>query len=108
MCKECEKRGKTWSGDNPVCAFPMDYFSIDNWNCATIGLLRDIIGESGNNHYDNNENLGVIPHNGMFLVLTWYKNRGRIETLTVFNKNREYSDMTDLEICEEIIKERIL
>ena len=108
MCKECEKRGKTWRGADPRCAFQTGYFQYDNFNCATVNILRDIVVQLDNHYNDNNENLGVIPYDGMFIVLTWYKNRGGTETLTIFNRNREYSSMTDLAICEEIIKEMTL
>ena len=108
MCKECEKRVKNWNGDDPTCAFGTGYFQYDNFECETINKLRNIIDNLGNSYNDNNENLGVIPYNGMFIVLTWYKNRGGVETLTIFNRNREYSSMTDLAICEEIIKEMTL
>lgn len=107
MCKECEKRGKTWSGSDPVCAFPMNYFSIDNFECATIGILRDYMEEEGNIYRDSDESLGIISYHNMFLVLTWYKNRGRVQSLTIFNRYLEYLDMTDLEICEEIITNKI-
>lgn len=43
-CKACEKRGKTWEGDDPRCAFEDREFD-DNWKCATVGLIRDICYE---------------------------------------------------------------
>ena len=42
-CKPCEKRGQTWPGSPPKCAFQGEFFSADNWNCATMNLLRDAI-----------------------------------------------------------------
>ena len=108
MCKECEKRGKTWNGSDPACAFPMDYFSIDNFECATIGILRDYMEMMNSIFSDGDENLGVISYDNMFIVLTWYKNRGRVQSFQLYNKHSDYMGMTDLEICEEIIKEKIL
>jgi hypothetical protein len=44
-CKLCNERGKTWNGDDPVCAFENGVFSNDNWNCATMNKLRNISEE---------------------------------------------------------------
>ena len=41
-CPLCKKRGKTWEGDDPVCALKNGKFSDDNWNCATMNKLREI------------------------------------------------------------------
>ena len=45
MCSMCEKRGKTWKGSDPVCAFDSKGMlkpQGENWNCATIGEFRRI------------------------------------------------------------------
>lgn len=62
MCIYCDKRGKTWSGDSPVCGFDDNQlFNKGNWNCALLNKLRDL-GDVNNfvNHniYDK---LYVIP-----------------------------------------------
>lgn len=42
-CRLCTERGKTWDGDDPKCAFPDGVFSTDNWNCATMQALIDVV-----------------------------------------------------------------
>ena len=45
-CKECQERGKTWEGANPVCSFPDEgQFDSKGWNCALAGQIRDICHE---------------------------------------------------------------
>lgn len=45
VCKACKKRGKTWQGDDPRCAFEAGKFDGDNWSCATADLIRDVCYE---------------------------------------------------------------
>ena len=106
MCKECEERGKTWDGDDPVCSFDENGNFKDNWNCATLNKIRDIMIQEDNVHYSFNEKLGVLTYGGLFLVLGWYKNRGRVDSFMIHN-NVDYLDMTHLEICEMIITDKI-
>jgi hypothetical protein len=88
-CKECEKRGQTWSGSAPRCAFESGEFNSNNWNCATINKLRgDAFEEQENSYYLNDDNLKVIPfeYNG-WIVLSWYKSRGRCDVASIINSN---------------------
>lgn len=94
MCKMCDERGKNWRGDDPKCAFDDNgVFVSDNWNCATMNALRNIATK----YYTWNEDEYCAPvpirEEGVFVVLSWYKNRGctygawlvsegKIETLT--------------------------
>lgn len=107
MCKECEKRGKTWEGNDPVCAFDSDGKFQDNWNCATLNIIREHMLCSNTMCHGFDESLGVFAYENMFLILRWYKSRGRIDELLILNKWGDYMDMTDLEICEEIITNKI-
>lgn len=74
-CPLCQKRGKTWEGDDPRCAFINGVFDSDNWNCATMNILRELL--CSNIVFSEEEKCGVIPFNGWFIILFWYKNRGR-------------------------------
>lgn len=86
-CPLCQHRGKTWEGGDPECAFQQPMFSPENnWRCATIGVLRDLITWYGNTTVSSVETwVGVLPFesviDGMdrFIVLVGYKNRGAIE-----------------------------
>lgn len=90
-CKLCENRGKTWEGDNPKCAFDENgVFNSDNWNCATMNKLRDIADSMDTDFRDDNScgSIGYVPMDndyapdnfdtfGGYIVMSWYKNRGR-------------------------------
>lgn len=85
-CKMCRERGKTWQGDDPQCAFNGEYFNTVNWNCATMNALRERAEEIGTARRDDNAaaSIGYVPFEngddelgGGYVVMTWYKNRGR-------------------------------
>ena len=116
MCKECEKRGKTWEGSDPRCAFDSSgKFKLneaglgDNWNCATLNTIREYMYDNDFVHWSEDNNVGVAVYDGMFLILHWYKRRGTVDEMFVVNRGFfDDEDMTDMEVCEEIIKEKIL
>lgn len=76
ICKACETRGKTWSGEDPRCAFSDGAFSGDNWMCATMNILRGKVGESAFWHDDHNTAAIILRDNPRVLLLHWYKSRG--------------------------------
>lgn len=95
-CKLCQTEGEfSTPGDQPKCAFPEGVFVDDNWMCRTTRALRHIIEQHQDEDrphevmlprkfYCDDQWLGVIPlRDGVdwqnFLVLSWYKNRGRTE-----------------------------
>lgn len=98
-CKACEERGKTWQGSDPKCAFKENYFSADNWNCATASMIRrvtEIEDKFEINHvFTNDQNYCTIltddikgVGNAIALWVTWYKSRGRTEAMWLM-----YSDI---------------
>jgi hypothetical protein len=79
QCPRCKKRGKVWEGDDPVCGFDeQGNFLSRNWNCATLNALRERCKISWCDDYS----IGVTskPDCG-FLILKWYKSRGRTDSL---------------------------
>lgn len=91
MCPRCEKAGRQPAnfGSPRGCAFLSGTFDSDNWNCMTANALRDIVeaDDSWRVHSDD-EHLGVIPWDGgRFVVLTWYKSRGRTGQIVVMSDN---------------------
>ncbi len=92
-CPRCRKRGKTWEGSNPKCAFRSGKFDTDNWNCKTLSdlraLIRDKHGDGSNQGFTVRDDsaagsIGVLmipEHDDIdgYLCLTWYKDRGRTE-----------------------------
>ena len=100
ICELCEKRGKTWDGDDPRCAFQPEQFSTANWNCATLNTLRDIAEKEQRDdrifrtyhlrHCDHSfAALPFTDRNGVerFIALSWYKSRGRTGQAWVFTED---------------------
>ncbi|MBS2764183.1 hypothetical protein [Bacillus licheniformis] len=90
-CRLCKERGKTWEGDDPVCAFEKGVFSPENWNCATMSKLRRLSEGLGNSDRDDDScgSIGYVPLSdnyapatyegyGGYIVMMWYKERGRV------------------------------
>ena len=76
-CPRCQAR--TWRQPaSPRCSFPAGIFDPAGWNCATMSELRDI---AGRHHIASScdQHAATLPWDGDFLVLGWYKNRGRTE-----------------------------
>ena len=112
MCKKCFVRGKTWNGDDPICAFDEKgkLTSKNNWNCATLSELREAILEVSNYspYFDFNESFNGFDisityrryedsHRAMIILdgtpvyLAWYKSRGSTEYIYI-HENYETSD----------------
>jgi hypothetical protein len=75
------------------CAFKTKEFSGDNWNCQTMGKLRDIVEDK--NHYERDDSSAgsfgwlMIPEDfdqRGYLVMSWYKNRGTTAQALVLNE----------------------
>ncbi|MGI1828724.1 hypothetical protein ACRPLG_02510 [Bacillus safensis] len=90
-CRLCEERGKTWAGDDPVCAFENGIFSANNWACATMSKLREITrdndlttrcdmsaGTFGYVRVDNDYAPETYEGTGGYIAMAWYKERGRV------------------------------
>lgn len=94
MCPRCKVRGKTWNGGDPVCAFDdAGRFLLENWMCATMNALREAVEEHEDDQppYDKPEpagmwscrvdarsaSCGVILYDDGYIVMSWYKSRGR-------------------------------
>ena len=92
-CDACKARGKTWPGDDPKCGLPNGTFSADNWNCASLNALRDVVYEgqqtmpSGVDYrYCDDQKYATVQVDqiegvggALALWVTWYKSRGRTE-----------------------------
>jgi hypothetical protein len=99
-CAACKKRGKTWQGADPKCAFKTGIFSKNNWSCATIQAFNKHVRWpekthprvkitlcKSEEHYAtvNLENVDFPPNiwedYPVCLVVIWYKNRGRTDQM---------------------------
>jgi hypothetical protein len=60
----------------PICAFDKNgKFKKHNWSCITMMKLRELSVYHG---WNNDESIDVIPtKDGKFIVLTYYKGRGK-------------------------------
>lgn len=83
------------------CAFESEFFNSDNWNCATLNLLR---AGKDNESYSADQTLKVIPHSGTFLLLGFYKGRGRTEVVAVLDE--QVIGSASLHVCETIIAKK--
>ena len=115
-CDYCKKRGKTWSGSDPTCAFRGGKFNGDNWNCATMNNLRIIANELSRSigafvFRDDmlNGSISVIPipdvdvnYHG-YIILNYYKNRGRTDRAIVVNED-EAPFVLDYETAKKVIE----
>lgn len=93
-CAACRTRVKDWEGDDPTCSFPAGTFNRDGWNCATAGMIRDLVYEGQKPmppgvDYQYCEDMKYatvyIDHldidGAMALWVAWYKNRGRTDAM---------------------------
>lgn len=79
ICPRCKAHGKPWTGDVPRCAFKSGVFSPDNWNCATVNDLRNILSEAlWNNCGDQHACLLSGVEECCHVLLSWYKCRGKL------------------------------
>jgi hypothetical protein len=79
-CPRCLARGQTWAGDAPNCGFKTGLFDSDNWNCATLNALREAAATKNQRVYGDDVSCATLWTGfdmNAFVVLTWYKNRGR-------------------------------
>lgn len=99
VCQACEKRGKTWQGSDPKCAFDAGEFTPDNWNCATLNELREHLfyGQSTVDYrcHDDDQHVATVAldwdsecesesklvRSARSLWVSWYKSRGRTESI---------------------------
>jgi len=93
-CDACKAMVKDWSGDDARCAFKGAHFSADNWNCATAGLIRDLVYEGQEpmppgvdyRYCDDMKYATVkIDHldvdGAMAIWVSWYKSRGTTDAM---------------------------
>ena len=92
-CPRCQQRGKTWNGGDLKCAFLYDSFDTDNWNCATANRIRNILEPHVVYHEDHSAVLYPLE-DGKFILLQWYKSRGRINTISVIKCNGDIRPIT--------------
>lgn len=86
-CSECKKRGKTWEGADPICAFESGIFSPGNWACATLLEIRNLASRFKLVSYASDNYAVLVPiltedidcceDCFEWALLVWYKSRGQ-------------------------------
>lgn len=88
-CRLCQVIPWPREWESRRCAFPDGVFQTENWNCATMNVLRDIAEALGTTMRadDAEGSIGYVPLGDEditgYLVMTWYKNRGRTHSALV-------------------------
>jgi hypothetical protein len=116
-CPRCLAAGQRPEhfGSDRQCAFATGVFSYDNWQCMTALDLRALAGED---HYGDGYQPGAatVKHNDQsaallanpadgclgFVVLGWYKSRGRTEYLGYLDETKVIP--LTLEMAEEVLR----
>ncbi len=92
-CRRCEARDVGESEQYPKCGFPetnFRQFTSDNWSCATLNALRILARELGEPIYREDQASILLPAStpGCFIVLSWYKRRGKTEGAWLFREDK--------------------
>lgn len=112
-CQLCIQRGKTWNGDDPICAFEGAF--EENWNCATINEIRDICYEGKGElphgvdyQYCDDMKYATIKINelelpngsamGLALWVSWYKSRGGTDAMWILDSHGAPRQPTEEEL----------
>ena len=86
----CQERGKTWEGSDPQCAFVGGVFTWENWNCATMNALRELVHRDEPWRWEWRDDgsaasfgsiyvpeTGSENGGGFYIAMSWYKSRGK-------------------------------
>ena len=112
-CRYCKSTPKSWNGDDRNCAFKDGVFLQDNWNCASMNLLRNIAENKELRQYGDDISCAMlrVPEvrisdeewlNDGFCILSWYKSRGK--TSNAIFVSDEVEQPLAFEQVEAIIK----
>lgn len=108
-CPACKERGKNWYGGDPTCAFlNNEEFDPDNRNCATMNelrALRDSEPKRALTLQAGDQKCLVSPlGDSEFLILSWYKNRGRTDG--AWTLSSDLIEPLSLEAADRILQDK--
>ncbi len=122
-CMACAARGKTWNGSDPRCAFESGVFSAENWNCATLNALRELVYEGQNPmpagidyRYCEDQKYATVcidaveldgERIALALWVSWYKSRGATEALWLLSESTAPRAPTERELLAILAHYRI-
>lgn len=114
-CKYCKQHNlNDWNESKPKCGFDnAGIFKTDNWNCGTLNRLREIVEDT--QLYSNDSHSALIPidYEGKeednfnyadFILLNWYKRRGRTDLAKIITSGNDIQDLT-LDIAYSAIEQ---
>lgn len=89
-CKEAYKDGRPLDyGSDPKCAFDEGgVFTSNNWNCAGLADLRELAEHCEVWCDDQHTALIPIHDTGKFILLSYYKHRGKTEGAWLVNQTQ--------------------
>ena len=107
ICNRCKERYSAGRPANfasdPQCGFDEEgQFTPDNWQCETLGQLRDAMASAANVVRSGETSVGVLPIDcdGRLVVLSWYKNRGATGQAVGMNEDEVSAlTLTEAEEC---------
>ncbi len=109
-CKLCLVPGyKDWSGDDPKCHFEKGGFNTEGWNCGTANALRKAISPDLIQYYEDRNFLCIniakreLRAMPLFLFMSWYKSRGRLDSIQLLYSNGSVKVATE-EDCVALIE----
>lgn len=114
ICQACQSATKDWNGDDRRCAFSEGRFSSNNWMCATVDALRDLVYEGQtpmppgvDYRYCEDQKYAtvVIDHVelegeriGLALWVSWYKSRGGTDAVWLLDSSSPPRTPTEAEL----------
>ena len=114
-CLSCRDRGKSWAGSDPVCAFDLSESFNDNYACATLLELRELLHKPNDlikgSVFEGQHSVLVdlmfteFPNRHVVgLYISWYKRRGSTEQIWLLSDNLDPRIPTEQE-CLLVIHE---
>jgi hypothetical protein len=108
-CRRCQNRTDLadFVSSRPKCGFLNGVFHAGNWNCVTLGELRLLVEDEALRR--NDQSAAILSRSdGAYLVLSWYKNRGRTEgAWTVLSASVELLTLREAEGFLDEYRERL-
>jgi hypothetical protein len=105
-CKLCSTDTHPQNFAEPrKCAFDdAGQFTPNNWRCATMDKLRDLAREWGYTCRDDDYagSIGVIASYDGYIVMTWYKQRGKVGSAVVMADD-EPTALLSLKVAEDAV-----
>lgn len=103
-CSRCIEAGirPDYFASDRVCGFNEDgEFTSRNWQCGTLNQIRELAEQLGFSTRYNDTSICFVPlPDEGFIVLAWYKNRGRVDGAhVIMEEQRRDLTLRDAELA---------